>query len=255
MWTDPKEEGLPEPFCRVGQASWSLPWDGELLCSRFGQRRNRFLAEVTLSPDKTALVYLPNSGRMRELCLSGTPALVLLHPKSLGSRKTVGRLVALWSEGQWVGTDAHRANQLWETLLHLLSGAPAGSWKWKKEVLWEGQRLDFLCETPKGLWLVEIKNCNRAEGKVGLFPDAPTLRGSRQLEALSRWSLRKRGQGAVIWIIQRSDVECLRFDHQADPLFVKRARAAQEAGVMLLAWKCRVDQSGLHVTQRVPVRA
>ncbi|MFN3377778.1 MAG: hypothetical protein ACK40S_14680, partial [Burkholderiaceae bacterium] len=99
---------------------------------RFLERKNRFLVASDVGP-----LHLPNSGRMAELLLPGSPC--FYHPRV--TPKTVGRLLLLESRGVLVGVDASLANRLLELLLK--EGVFGSLADLRKEVRLEGERLDF----------------------------------------------------------------------------------------------------------------
>ncbi|MEC5125459.1 DNA/RNA nuclease SfsA, partial [Verrucomicrobiales bacterium BCK34] len=87
------------------------------------------------------------------------------------------------SQGVLVGVDASLANRLLELLLR--EGVFGSLADLRKEVRLEGERLDFSARIGGKEALLEAKNCNRVEGGLALFPDAPTPRGARHLRLLS----------------------------------------------------------------------
>ena len=113
-------------------------------------------------------------------------------------------------------------------------------------------RIDFLLEFPQYESLVEIKSVNLVERGLALFPDAPTVRGSKHLEELI--SFRNKGhEAAVVFIIMRDDAQRLSTHDKMDPLFGSTLRKAVEAGVQVMAYKCKVCQQGMKFNGEVPV--
>lgn len=100
---------------------------------------------------------------------------------------------------------------------------------------------------------VEVKNVTAAEGGVAFFPDAPTARGRRHLEALA--AAAAAGRRAVLcFCVQRGDVRALRPAEAIDPAYGEALRRAARAGVELLAYRARVSLEGLRLERRLPVR-
>ncbi|MCS7173961.1 MAG: DNA/RNA nuclease SfsA [Armatimonadetes bacterium] len=212
------------------------------------RRLNRFAAEVEVRGD-VRTVHLPNSGRMEELLVRG--AAVRVHPT--GSRRTWGTLLLVRHHRRWVGLDSHLPNRLWEEACRA-GGLPpvVGVQIWEREVRLDGERVDFQVQTKWGIWLVETKSCNRVANGVALFPDAPTARGARHLRLLAR--LARRGtRAAVVWFVQRDDAVRLRLDPLADPDLATAGGQAVRAGVVLCAYRCRVDLRAVRVQDPIPV--
>ncbi len=209
---------------------------------------NRFAAEVQIQ-GHTRYVYLPNSGRMTELLVRGVR--VWVYPRGLG--RTWGTLLLVRHNRRWVGLDSHLPNRLWELALRRGGLPPViGVTGWEREVRVGGERVDFRVRTADGVWLVETKSCNRVVGGVALFPDAPTSRGTRHLRQLARFA-EAGGRAAVVWFVQRDDAHRLQLDAQLDPELARAAAEAVQAGVVLCAYRCRVDPHAVEVDDLIPV--
>ncbi|MBX6378181.1 MAG: DNA/RNA nuclease SfsA [Clostridia bacterium] len=119
-----------------------------------------------------------------------------------------------------------------------------------------GVRLDFLLmPADEGVdppCLVETKSCNLVEEGVALFPDAPTLRGTRHLRELTR-AVVAGCRAAVVWFVQRDDARVLRPHRGADPAFAEALATAVRAGVEPYAYRCRVTPTAVTVLDAIPV--
>ena len=71
---------------------------------------------------------------------------------------------------------------------------------------------------------------------VGLFPDAPTTRGAKHMRSLQQ-AVREGHKAAVVFVIQRSDVEAFATHDAADPDF----RASVSSGAVLRSGSVRVQ--------------
>ncbi|TFU27690.1 DNA/RNA nuclease SfsA [Thermus tengchongensis] len=206
---------------------------------RFLKRKNRFLVEADVGP-----LHLPNSGRMGELLLPGTPC--FYHPRA--TPKTVGRLLLLESRGVLVGVDASLANRLLELLLREGIFGPLEDLR--KEVRLEGERLDFSARIGGREALLEAKNCNRVEGGLALFPDAPTPRGARHLRLLAGFA-RGGGLAYAVWFAQHPLAQAFALDPE-DRALLRAAKEAEAAGVRLLAYRVRPALEALHLEGELP---
>lgn len=218
------------------------------------RRLNRFAVAVRPGSGKPVLrLHLPNSGRMSELIRPGTRGLAVLQRRR-PRRRTAGTLLLVRHRGRWVGVDARLPNRLFEAAMRAGALREFRRYaRWRPEVLLGRGRVDFLLMGRDGVCLVETKSCNRVDGTVALFPDAPTARGTRHLEDLAR-AARRGGRAAVVWIVQRSDARALRPFAAADPRFARAARRAAALGVRFYAYTCRVTPRRVTLLRRIPVR-
>lgn len=221
----------------------------------FKARLNRFAALVDLN-GQDVRVHVPNSGRLAELLLPGTP--VFLTPRPGGHRKTAFDLsfAPIPGEEGWVCIDSRVPNLLLgETLASYQEDNPLfrGCTLLRREPALGESRLDFLLDSPEGLLYVEVKCVTLVtSGKRARFPDAPTDRGRRHLEELTRLTV-EGGRGGVLFLVQRPDAAAFSPHDAMDPLFGKALRRAEEAGVRLKAWKCLVEPGQVFLYKEIPV--
>ncbi|MDA1035940.1 MAG: DNA/RNA nuclease SfsA [Chloroflexi bacterium] len=214
-------------------------------------RGNRFVAEVEIG-GRTALAHVPNSGRMTELMVPGAP--VVLVPAPLGSeRRTQFDLTAILYRERWVGVDSRMPPALvidaWRA--GLLPGL-ASYTDVRREVTFGESRLDLLFDGPPGLAYVEAKSVNLVEDGVAMFPDAPTIRGTRHLRELAK-AASEGHAAAVCFVIQRDDAEVLRPYAEADPAFAEALASVVSDGVAAYAIACATTPDGQKPVRLVPV--
>ena len=90
------------------------------------------------------------------------------------------------------------------------------------------------------------------EDGTALFPDAPTLRGIKHLEGLSRAA----AQGfacCVLFVVQFSPAAAFAPNRRTHPAFADALRAARDAGVRVLAYDCAVTPESMVLRAPVPV--
>lgn len=234
-----------------------VPFPSNLTPVRIVKRRNRFAVEARPDGGDDAgrlLLHLPNSGRMQELLVPGTPGLAALDGG--GARKTDGTLLLVHYNNRWVSVDARMPNKLFEQCL--ADGClPAFREydQWRAEVAWGRGRIDFMLTSSDGQvppLLVETKSCNLVEDGLALFPDAPTERGARHMRELID-ALREGRRAAVVWFVQRDDATRLAPYREADPAFADAVADARAAGVEMYAYRCRVTPAGIEVLDEIPV--
>jgi sugar fermentation stimulation protein A len=222
-----------------------------LLPASVVRRVNRFTVEVALD-GRLALAHLANSGRLGELLTPG--ATCYLAAAASAKRRTAYDLVLVRYGATLVSVDARKPNPLFEeALAERRLTAFAAYETWRREVLYNGCRIDFRLEAGgRPPCLVETKSCTLVVGGAGYFPDAPTGRGERHVRAL----IAARGEGfdaAVVWVVQRFDARALRPWEKADPALVRALREAREAGVRLLAYRCEVSLAETRIGDEIPV--
>lgn len=227
----------------------------ELAEGRLVERRNRFVAEVAMAGG-SVLAHCPNTGSMLGCRAPGSR--VWLSPASNGQRK----LAWTWElvearPGLVVGIHTGRANGLVaEALAAGLLPGLAGFSNLRREVRYgqESSRIDLLLEWPDGrLAYVEVKNVTAAvDAGIALFPDAVSTRGAKHLRELSAM-VAAGHRAAVVFCVQRADVEQLRPADAIDPAYGRGLRAAIAAGVEAHALVADVSPRQIRLGRTVPV--
>lgn len=216
----------------------------------FLSRLNRFCVAVRVEGQE-ALAHLPNSGRLRELLQPGRR--LLLAPRKGRGRRTPYDLALVDLGHALASADARLPLPLLvEALQEGRVEALRGYKPVRREVAWGHSRLDLLLHGPRGPCLVEVKSVTLVVDGVGLFPDAPTERGRRHLEALVQASRQGR-EAAVVFVVQRGDARAFAPHREADPAFARLLAEAVQAGVRALAYRCRVTPREIALQDPVAV--
>ena len=221
-----------------------------LVEGRFIKRLNRFAALVDVEK-REYLVHVANSGRMGELLVPGYR--VLLNPAPVGTTRKTAFDLALVDTGDTISSaDARLPNKLVaEAIAEGRLPQFAGYSAVRPESTFGESRLDFLLEGPDGSCYVETKSVTLVEDGVGLFPDAPTLRGVKHLHSLMA-AMDEGHRAGVIFVIQRLDAEAFAPHDQADPLLGKTLRTAAARGVEIWAYRCHVDEQSITLADEIP---
>jgi sugar fermentation stimulation protein A len=223
---------------------------GPLIAARFLRRLNRFAALVEVGRHR-ALAHVANSGRLRELLVHG--ARVYLRPQGRAGRSCPYDLALVRASGTLVSADARLPNALVAGALAAGGIAPLREFgPARPEVRHGRSRLDFVLGDSGRRCLVEAKSVTLVEGGVALFPDAPTVRGRRHVEALAR-ACRRGAAAAVIFVVQRADAVRFRPNVEADTAFARALSRAAKAGVRVLAYRCRVTRQRIVLGDPLPV--
>ena len=84
-----------------------------------------------------------------------------------------------------------------------------------------------------------------------MFPDAPTERGVKHLDELAQ-AVREGYTAAVIFVIQMRGVNCFMPNRRTHAAFAEALLRAQQAGVQVLAYDCKVTPDSLVLGEPVP---
>ena len=217
----------------------------------FLERVNRFLARVEVDGQEVD-VHVANSGRMKELFVPGWR--VLVRPVSGDHRKTKFDLVLVDMGDALASADAQMPNPL------LAEGVAnghlqqfAGYTDMRREVIFGDSRLDLMLEGPSGRCYIEAKSVTLVTNGVGLFPDAPTIRGAKHLRTLET-VLEAGHRAAVVFVVQRPDASAFATSDPSDPDLADALRSAVAAGVEAYAYNCEVTERSIRLDQALPIR-
>ena len=224
---------------------------GDLVEGIFLERVNRFLARVEVGGREVG-VHVANSGRMKELFVPGWR--VLVRPVSGEHRKTKFDLVLVDMGPALASCDSRAPNAL------VAEGVATGHLKQfagypdiRREVTFGDSRLDLMLEGPEGRCYIEAKSVTLVENGVGLFPDAPTVRGAKHLRTLET-VLEAGHRAAVVFVIQRPDASAFATSDPSDPDLADALRSAVAAGVEAYAYNCEVTERMIRLDQSLPIR-
>lgn len=213
----------------------------------FLQRPNRFIAQVLLNGQEET-VHVKNTGRCKELLVPG--AKVYLEKGKNPARKTAWDLIAVEKGDRLINMDSQLPNKVAEEWL--AQGGLGQFSQLFREQTWGASRLDFCLKDSHRIKYVEVKGVTLEEGGKVYFPDAPTARGVKHLEELTR--IRREGmEAAVLFVVQMKGVSSFSPNDATDPAFGKALRQAAAAGVEVAALDCLVRQDEVTPGQRVPV--
>ena len=222
----------------------------------FLNRPNRFIAHCLLN-DKQVIAHVPNTGRCKELFLSGVPA-YLVKAQEDAKRKTPYTLVAVEKEGRLINIDSNAPNKVVaEALLsgNLLLPGTKGGFELKREVFFGASRLDFCLYHNGHKSFIEVKGVTLEDGGKVMFPDAPTIRGIRHLEELTRIALAANSldEAWLIFVVQMEGVKYFSPNWQTHAAFGQALYKAQQQGVGILAYDCHTAPQSLSLGKEVKV--
>lgn len=220
----------------------------------FESRPNRFLAYASLD-QKTIVCHVKNTGRCKELLLPGADIIVQHHPDAAANgRKTEYSLIQVYKktgpETQLVNMDSQAPNQV--AAEWLAAGGLLGVTQIRREVRYGSSRFDLAFEQNHIPAFMEVKGVTLEENGVARFPDAPTERGIKHLEELSR-AASCGYQAYVLFVIAMKGVHCFQPNRSTHPAFADALVQAAKVGVTVLAYDCAVTPDSLAIDAPIPV--
>lgn len=207
----------------------------------FIRRPNRYLAIVALD-DEEVTVHVHDPGRLTELLYEGNTCLIKYAPGP--KRKTSWDMIAAQKGEEYVLVHSGYHRALAESILNNPSINPFGALlSYKAEAKYGKSRIDFLVESgddERPLW-IEVKGCSLSVDGVALFPDAPTIRGTRHLEELIE--IVSGGERAGVLLLVLSASKSFMPKKDTDPKFYETFYKAIKSGVVVypVQLKCHSD--------------
>lgn len=221
-----------------------IPIEFKLIHGTFIRRLNRFLALAEVE-GRHVHVHLPNSGRLTTILYPGVK-LYLREPKTSHLRKSPYSIfAAIHDNNTSIIVDSLFSNYLARRVIELgLMDELAGYKIVGENIRLKGSRvrLDFLLRADSKRFYLEVKSVTHAVNDTALFPDAPTLRGRRQLTELLKL-LEKGFRAGVIFSVQRPDAARIKPNYDIDPGFASLLRLLVENGLRVFTLKAAFTPS------------
>lgn len=215
----------------------------------FIERPNRFIAKVLID-GREETVHVKNTGRCRELLLGGVK--VFLSESDNPLRKTKYDLIAVLKKDKLFNIDSQAPNKVFYE--YLLKNELFKNISYiKPECKWGNSRFDFYVEYENKKAFIEVKGVTKEEKGVLMFPDAPTLRGTKHLKELIE-CVKEGYEAYAVFIIQAEDALYFTPDWEKDELFARTLGDAKKAGVSILALRCSVTENTIAIKAFTEVR-
>ena len=216
----------------------------------FLKRVNRFIAHVLIDGVEH-IVHVKNTGRCRELLIAGV--VVMLEPSQNPERKTAFSLIAVYKGDRLINMDSQMPNHVVFEALQAGRipelGLPQSM---RKEVTYGNSRFDIYFERAGHKNFIEVKGVTLEDEGVAMFPDAPTVRGTKHVYEMAK-AVEAGYGGTIFFLIQMKGVHCFRPNVKMDEEFAKALTFAREKGVILLAYDCVVYEDEMVLRASVPI--
>ncbi len=231
----------------------------EIFYGTFIRRPNRFIAYIDVSGTEV-ICHVPNTGRLRELLVPGVKVMLSFHPT--GQRKTQYELRMVMKEGFWVSIDSQLPNHLaHEAIMNEVVTELTGYSEVRREVTYQNSRFDLQLTNARSSLgdsthnvpcFVEVKGVTLEREGWSYFPDAPTERGRKHIDELIH-AVHNGYRAALLFVVQTERPEGFSPNEVTDPAFAEKVRAAHEAGVEVLAYRCVVSPLEVRIVQPLPI--
>ncbi|TFG90634.1 MAG: DNA/RNA nuclease SfsA [Candidatus Atribacteria bacterium] len=226
-------------------------WYKGIVHGIFIDRPNRFIANIWVNGERES-VHVRNTGRCREILIPGTR--VLLEKASNNSkRKTRFSLIGAYKGSRLINIDSQIPNALVFSVLDNNDLNIIKEIKYlKQEVTYQHSRFDLFYRNNHKKGFIEVKGVTLEKNRVALFPDAPTIRGTRHILELIDAS-KKGYENYIVFVIQMKGVGCFKANDKMDPDFSEALRAADKNGVHIRAYDCLVTNNTIKIDQPIRV--
>jgi sugar fermentation stimulation protein A len=223
---------------------------GQFITGHFIGRPNRFLSLVRVD-GREEYAHLPNPGRIRELLLPGVP--VVLRKEDNPRRKTGYTLIMVYKDGILVSLNTTLPNSL---AAEAIEDGKIEEFKGyrivRREVKYKNSRFDILLSKDGTLCFLEVKSVTLVKDGTAMFPDAPTLRGTRHIHHLME-AMNEGYEAAILFVVQREDADRFTTNDDTDPEFASALRRSQKCGVRMYAYNCRIGIAEAEIYQPVDI--
>ncbi len=207
-------------------STYRYPFSFPKTSGRLVRRLNRFVVEVEVAGRREE-AYLANPGRLWELFLPGTE--LILSP-GLSKGKMPYTVLAALKNGRPVLLHTHLTNKIVHRLIDEgRLGLFAGYRVIREEPACGRHRFDLLLKhNQSGAdFYLEVKTCTLFDGRVAMFPDAVTKRGSDHLYKLR--DLAEQGVGGgCLFVVMNPETDYFLPAYHIDPAFAAAFREVKD---------------------------
>jgi sugar fermentation stimulation protein len=219
----------------------------------FINRPNRFNANVILE-GKEIVVHVPNTGRCKEILKPNSK--VILREELNPNRKTKYDLIAAYKDdSKLINIDSQVPNKVVKEALQKRVIKELSKYEViESEKFYGNSRFDFRLTSSLGeVYYLEVKGVTlELEGKAA-FPDAPTERGTKHV--LELVEAKKNGNGAgIMFLIQMEEVLSFTPNYTMDSKFGEAVKFANDNGVDIYAYCCKVTEKSIEILREVEVK-
>ncbi len=216
----------------------------------FIKRMNRFVAHVWIDGIEE-VVHVKNTGRCRELFIAG--ATVILERSQNPQRKTRFSVIGIYKGSQLINIDSQVPNHVVFEALQIGRIAEIAEIDMvKKEVTYGNSRFDLYFQADGYRGFIEVKGVTLEEDGLVMFPDAPTVRGTKHVHEMIK-AVENGYKGYIFFLIQMKGVKSFSPNSKTDSNFAAALKLAVQKGVILLAYDSLVREDEIIIGDRVEI--
>ncbi len=218
------------------------------------KRYKRFFVDVELLSGEIVVAHCPNTGSMLGVIEQGRCVGLSFH--SDPKRKLSYTLEMIADDGVMVGVNTLNPNKLVSASLqrHFFPMFEGYSGIHKEVKINTFSRIDFaLTSLEKPTCYIEVKNVHYKKGDRAYFPDSVTKRGQKHIKELIY--LKEQGyRCAMLYIIQREDVNAFSFADFIDSQYTKLAQEAAQKEVEMYAFTTSVNFDRIELQHAISIK-
>ncbi|MFA9398569.1 MAG: DNA/RNA nuclease SfsA [Clostridiaceae bacterium] len=224
--------------------------ENETVKAIFISRPNRFQAYIALNGEEI-MVHVPNTGRCTEILKKGST--VILEEKNGTQRKTKYDLICGYKGDKIINIDSQIPNKVvYEALLNRRIEKLTRYSKIEKEKTYRDSRFDFLLSNENEKYYLEVKGVTLEDNGYALFPDAPTVRGTKHLLGLI--SAKKQGLGAgILFLHQMDGIKGFSPNSKMDRDFTNALIECKNQGVDIFAYSCKLSENFIELKDKIQI--
>lgn len=216
----------------------------------FLSRPNRFISNVIVD-GKEETVHVKNTGRLKELLIKGTEA--VLEESDNPNRKTKYSLIGIYKGKELVNIDSQAPNEaVFEAVKCGVIKEIGKPHFVKREVKYSESRFDIYYERDDIKGFIEVKGVNLDINGTAKFPDAPTERGTKHIRELIK-AHEEGYECSVLFVIQMKHIKAFTPNADMDKNFADALGEAAVAGVNILAYDCIITEDSMVIDKKVNV--
>lgn len=225
------------------------------LTGRFIERPNRFIAEVETERGRET-AHVKNTGRCRELLIPRAKVILQRFPED-SPRKTKLDLIAVYKGERLINIDSQSPNKAAAEFIPRLFPNVRLI---RPETKFGSSRFDFYIEAAENnapqekirRIFMEVKGVTLENEGICRFPDAPTERGRKHLDELTR-CLKEGYEAYLLFVIQMERAKHFTPNIDTDPEFAEALKRAAAAGVIPLAYSCKVTEDSMEIDKPIKI--
>lgn len=219
--------------------------------AKFIKRPNRFVAYVDIDGEEEK-IHVKNTGRCKELLLPGS-SLILEDKSHIKTRKTRYSLISVYKGDMLVNMDSQVPNKV------VYNGILDGQINHFKNIkllqnekTYKNSRFDLYYETDSKKGFIEIKGVTLENDGVSMFPDAPTIRGTKHVYEMVD-AVKNGYEGTIFFLIQMKGPHIFKVNKEMDPDFYEAILYASENNVNIFAYDSIVTEDNIVINEQIPI--